>query len=128
MTGQINPPATDPWKGFRGVMAGTLILEVIVVLLAFPIVARLGGGVTWASGLFLGVMTLIFIVASGKCGRQHALPVILGLQVVLIAGGVFHWSIAVIGVIFLCVWCYIGYIGRDVARRIEKGQLPSQQQ
>ena len=28
--------APDPWKSFRGVMAGTLILEVIVVLLALP--------------------------------------------------------------------------------------------
>ena len=32
------PP--DPWKSFRGVMAGTLILEAIVVLLALPVVAR----------------------------------------------------------------------------------------
>ena len=28
----------DPWKSFRGVMAGTLILEAIVVLLALPVV------------------------------------------------------------------------------------------
>ena len=28
------PNQPDPWKSFRGVMAGTLILEVIVVLLA----------------------------------------------------------------------------------------------
>ena len=30
---QFTPPTADPWKGFRGVMAGTLILEVIVVAL-----------------------------------------------------------------------------------------------
>jgi hypothetical protein len=28
----------DPWKSFRGVMAGTLILEMIAVLLALPVV------------------------------------------------------------------------------------------
>ena len=33
------PQAPDPWKSFRGVMAGTLILEAIVVLLALPVVA-----------------------------------------------------------------------------------------
>lgn len=122
----VNPPATDPWKGFRGVMAGTLILEVIVVLLAFPIVAKIGDGVTIGSGLFLGIMTLALIVLSGMCARPWALPVILALQVVLIVGGVYHWSLSVIGVIFLCVWLYIAYIRRDVARRIERGLLPSQ--
>ncbi|GAA4661182.1 DUF4233 domain-containing protein [Gordonia humi] len=124
---RVNPPATDPWKGFRGVMAGTLILEVIIVLLALPIVAKLGGGLGWGSGLFLGLLTLAFILLSGMCARPWALPTILGLQVVLIIGGLFHWSIAVVGVIFLCVWLYIAYIRRDVARRIERGLLPSQQ-
>ena len=33
----------DPWKSFRGVMAGTLILEAIVVLLALPVVGMVGG-------------------------------------------------------------------------------------
>ena len=36
--------APDPWKSFRGIMAGTLILEAIVVLLALPVVARGGAG------------------------------------------------------------------------------------
>ena len=35
--GQPAPP--DPWRSFRGVMAGTLILEAIVVLLALPVVS-----------------------------------------------------------------------------------------
>ncbi|GEE02379.1 hypothetical protein nbrc107696_28250 [Gordonia spumicola] len=122
----VNPPATDPWKGFRGVMAGTLILEVIVVLLAFPIIAKIGGGLTWGSGLYLGVMTLAHILLSGMCGRSWALPAILTAQVLLLLGGFFHWSIAAIGVIFLCVWLYIAYIRRDVAKRIERGELPSQ--
>ncbi len=34
-------PATDPWRGLRGVMAGTLVLEVIVMVLTFPIVAKI---------------------------------------------------------------------------------------
>jgi hypothetical protein len=37
-------PAPDPWRGFRGVMAATLILEAIVVLLAIPVVGAVGGG------------------------------------------------------------------------------------
>jgi len=34
--GPANPPASDPWKSFRGVMAATLLLEAIVVLLLPP--------------------------------------------------------------------------------------------
>ncbi len=44
MTAPSAPP--DPWKSFRGVMAGTLILEIITVLLALPVVAAVGGGLT----------------------------------------------------------------------------------
>ncbi|MGB3301693.1 DUF4233 domain-containing protein [Gordonia sp. (in: high G+C Gram-positive bacteria)] len=127
MTEQFTAPATDPWKGFRGVMAGTLILEVIVVALAFPVVARLAGGVTWASGLYLGIVTLILLLLSGRQGKPRALEINLVMQVFVIAGGLIHWSIAVVGVVFLCVWLYIAYIKRDVAKRIEQGRLPGQQ-
>ena len=36
MSERETPP--DPWKSFRGVMAGILMLEAIVVLLALPVV------------------------------------------------------------------------------------------
>ena len=39
MTEQPGPANwPDPWKSFRGVMAGTLILEAIVVLLALLLI------------------------------------------------------------------------------------------
>ncbi|MBM7368416.1 DUF4233 domain-containing protein [Gordonia hydrophobica] len=122
--GQFTPPTTDPWKGFRGVMAGTLILEVIVVALAFPVVAKLTDtGVTWASGLYLGVVVLALILLSGRQKAPRALEINLVMQVFVIGGGFFHWSIAVVGAVFACVWLYIAYIKRDVAKRIEEGRL-----
>ncbi|MYR05967.1 DUF4233 domain-containing protein [Gordonia sp. SID5947] len=124
---RFTPPANDPWKGLRGVMAGTLILEVIVLGLAFPIVANIGSGLTWLSGVYLGVVVLAHILAAGLQGRSYALRLDLALQVLVIVGGVFHWSIAVIGVIFLCVWVYIAYIKHDVEVRISRGMLPGQQ-
>ncbi|NLG45871.1 DUF4233 domain-containing protein [Gordonia sp. (in: high G+C Gram-positive bacteria)] len=128
MTAQFTPPPTDPWKGFRGVMAGTLILEVIVVALAFPVVAKLTpNGVTWASGLYLGIVTLILLLLSGRQGKPHALEINLVMQLFVIGGGFIHWSIAVVGAVFACVWIYIAYIKRDVAKRIEQGRLPGQQ-
>ncbi|AZZ81883.1 MULTISPECIES: DUF4233 domain-containing protein [Gordonia] len=124
---RYTPPANDPWKGLRGVMAGTMILEVIVVILAFPIVWRLGGGLTWVSGGYLILLVLAMIVAAGMQGRPYALKLDLALQVAVIAGGVFHWSIAAVGVVFGSVWLYIVYIKRDVEKRVEMGMLPGQE-
>ncbi|MEE3850732.1 DUF4233 domain-containing protein [Gordonia sp. LSe1-13] len=124
---RYSPPTTDPWKGLRGVMAGTLILEVIVIGLAFPIVANLGPGITWLSGGYLGLVVVAFIAAAGMQGRSYALRLDLGLQALVIAGGFLHWSVAVVGVIFLCVWVYIAYIKRDVEQRMAKGMLAGQE-
>lgn len=120
-------PTTDPWKGLRGVMAGTMILEVIVVILAFPIVWRLGGGLTWLSGGYLTVLLVLMILASGMQGRPWALNFDLALQVAVIVGGLFHWSIAAVGLVFGSVWLYIRYVKLDVEKRIEQGQLPGQE-
>lgn len=124
---RYSPPTTDPWKGLRGVMAGTLILEVIVLGLAFPIVANIGSGLTWLSGGYLGLVVLAHILAAGLQGRPYAMRLDIGLQILVIAGGLLHWSVAVIGVIFLCVWVYIAYIKHDVEVRISKGMLPGQE-
>ncbi|MEY1675923.1 DUF4233 domain-containing protein [Gordonia sp. ABKF26] len=127
MTTRYTPPTNDPWKGLRGVMAGTMILEVIVMILAFPIVWRLGDGLTWLSGGYLTVVVIAMIVAAGMQARPYAINLDLGLQIVVIAGGVFHWSIAVVGVVFGSVWLYIRYIKGDVEKRVERGMLPGQE-
>lgn len=123
---RFSPPANDPWRGLRGVMAGTLILEAIVVLLALPIVAKVGGGLTVASTTFLVVVTVAMILGAGLQGRSWALAYDLVLQVALIAGFVFHWSVGAVGVVFGLVWVYILYIKRDVEKRMEQGRLPGQ--
>ena len=123
---RFTPPTVDPWKGLRGVMAGTLILELIVVLLCLPVVWKIGGGLTWISGGYLGLIAVAMVLACGMQGRPYALQLDLALQVAIIVGGVFYWSIAVIGVVFLSVWLYIGYIKRDIQQRIDEGRLAGQ--
>lgn len=124
---EATPPAPpDPWKGLRGVMAGALVLEAITVLLALPVVADVAGGVTWVSGTYLVVLALVMIAGAGLQRRPWAVPFNLGLQVLVLIGGVFHLSIAVIGVIFLAVWAFILLLRSDVKRRMDEGTLPSQ--
>ncbi|MEU0870386.1 DUF4233 domain-containing protein [Nocardia brasiliensis] len=125
-TGSVPPPATDPWKGFRGVMAGTLVLEAIVVLLALPVVGSVGGGVTWWSGTYLVVLALVMFLGAGLQGRSWAMPFNLGLQVLVLLGTFIHLSIGIIGIVFAVVWGFILVLRADVRGRIEKGLLPSQ--
>jgi biotin transporter BioY len=125
MTDQPQQP--DPWKSFRGVMAGTLILEVIVVLLALPVVARAGGGLTAFSGGYLIGFAIVLMLLTGVQGRPWAIWVNLAMQLVLIAGVVVHVAIGFIGAIFLAVWVLIAYLRAEVLRRQKRGLLPGQQ-
>jgi hypothetical protein len=119
------PP--DPWKSFRGVMAGTLILEAIVVLLALPVVSVLGGGLSVASGGYLIGVAVVLILLAGMQGRPWALKANLAMQAVVIAGAFVHVTVGFIGVLFALVWVLIAYLQAEVKRRQDRGLLPGQQ-
>ncbi len=127
MTAQAPPPASDPWKSFRGVMAGTLILEMITVLLALPVVASVGGGLTPVStGYLVGFAVLLGLLA-GVQGRPWAIWVNLAVQLILVAGFLIYPAIGFMGVLFLVVWGVIAYLRSEVLRRQRLGLLPGQQ-
>jgi biotin transporter BioY len=121
------PQQPDPWKSFRGVMAGTLILEAIVVLLALPVVARTDGGLTALRGGYLIGFAVVLVLLAGVQGKPWAIWVNLAMQLVLCAGFVVHGVVGFIGVIFLAVWVFIAYLRAEVLRRQKRGLLPGQQ-
>ena len=121
------PPPPDPWKSFRGVMAGTLILEAIVVLLALPVVSAVGGGLTAYSTAYLIGFAVFLVLLSGLQGRPWAIWVNVGVQVLLIAGWVVYPGVGFIGLVFAVVWGLIVYLRAEVLRRQRRGALPSQQ-
>jgi hypothetical protein len=121
------PQAPDPWKSFRGVMAGTLILEAIVVLLALPVVAAADHGLTpFTAGYLIG-FAIVLVLLAGIQGRPWAIWVNLAVQVVLIAGWVVNGAVGFIGLIFAAVWLFIAYLRAEVLRRQKRGLLPGQQ-
>ncbi|TRW88414.1 DUF4233 domain-containing protein [Mycolicibacterium sp. 018/SC-01/001] len=121
------PAPPDPWKSFRGVMAGTLILEAIVVLLALPVVSAVGGGLSGAStGYVVGVAALLLLMA-GVQGRPWAIWANLGVQLLLVAGWALYPGIGFIGLLFVVVWLLIAYLRAEVLRRQKRGLLPGQQ-
>jgi hypothetical protein len=129
MTEPAKRPGTgppDPWKSFRGVMAGTLVLEAIVVLLALPVVAVVGHGLTAVTGTYLIGLAVVLIVLSGVQRRPWAIWVNLAMQPVVIAGVVIHPAIGFIGAIFTGVWLLIVYLRAEVLRRQKRGLLPGQ--
>ena len=120
------PPPPDPWRGLRGVMAGTLILELIVVLLALPVISTVGGGLSLVSGTYVIGLAVLLGLGSGLQRRPWALTYDLSLQVLFVGGLLINVAFGVAGIIFAAVWAYILVIRRDVARRLADGTLRSQ--
>lgn len=117
----------DPWKSFRGVMAGTLILEIITVLLALPVVAMVGGGLTpWTTAYLVGFAVMLGLLA-GMQGRPWAIWANLAVQLLLVVGFFIYPAIGFIGVLFLVVWGVIAYLRGEMLRRQRLGLLPGQQ-
>ncbi|OBK21813.1 hypothetical protein A5634_09515 [Mycobacterium asiaticum] len=111
------PPPPDPWKSFAGVMAGTLILEVIVVLLAIPVVGAVGGGLNAASLGYLIGFAVLLVVLAGLQRRPWAIWANLGVQVLLVAGFVVYPAVGFMGLLFTAVWALIAYLRAEVRRR-----------
>ena len=119
--------APDPWKSFRGVMAGTLILEIITVLLALPVVAAVGGGLTALSTAFLVGFAVLLGLLAGMQGRPWAIWANLGVQPLLLLGFFLYPAVGFIGVLFIVVWAVIAYLRAEMLRLQRLGLLPGQQ-
>ncbi|MCV7175242.1 DUF4233 domain-containing protein [Mycolicibacterium sphagni] len=122
------PAAPDPWKSFRGVMAGTLILEAIVVLLALPVVSMVGGGLTAWSTVYLVGFAVFLVLLAGVQGRPWAIWLNLGVQLILVAGFFVYPAVGMVGLLFVVVWAILAYLRAEVLRRQRRGLLPGQQQ
>ncbi len=117
----------DPMRSFVGVMAATLLLEVIVVLLAMPVVAKLGDGLATWQGVLVGVLALALLVTCAFLRRPWGKWLAAGLQVVMIACWFAVVALGVLGLVFGAVWAVLLWMRHDVARRMAEGTLPSQQ-
>jgi hypothetical protein len=129
VTAPAQPPEgskPDPWKSFRGVTAGTLILEAIVVLLALPVVGAVGGGLSAGALTYLLGLAAVLILLAGLQGRSWAIWVDLAVQVIPIAGFAVYPGVGFIGLLFAAVWALILYVRSEVLRRERLGLLPGQ--
>ncbi|WP_460866868.1 DUF4233 domain-containing protein [Rhodococcus aerolatus] len=107
-------------------MAGTLVLEVIIVLLALPVISTVGGGISLVAGLYVGLLTLLLVLGAGLQRRPWALTYNLAVQVLFVAGLLVNVPLGIAGIVFAFLWALILVFRRDVARRLEAGTLRSQ--
>jgi len=131
-TGAVLEPAPrspgDPLKGFRGVVAATLVLEAIVVLLSLLVVGKFGGDDGGAGGIAaVLVLAAVLLALIRFAGRPWAVTAALAVQAALIlCGALLVGVLAAVGLIFGFVWFALFWMRRDVARRYDRGELPGQ--
>ncbi|BAL86351.1 hypothetical protein AMIS_11310 [Actinoplanes missouriensis 431] len=104
----------NPQGAVRGLGAATLSMEAIVLLLAIVPLSVLGGE---RKGLAIAVVSVGAVVAIALCGmmkRSWAWQAGSVLQVLLLLGGLLHWAVAAVGVIFGLAWLYALHVRRTI--------------
>ena len=115
MNDQPEPP--DPLAGLRGIFAGVLVMEAIVVGLAVLAIGRLGGGLAGPAGWYTGVLALAMLASAFVQRRPWGLGLALVLQVAMVVGWFAHPALGGLGLLFVLVWAYLLYLRQVVARR-----------
>jgi len=104
----------NPRSAVRGVGAGALVLEAIVLLLALAPMHVLH---VRSSGLAIGCLAglaALCVLLAGALRSSWAWWAGFVPQLALIACGWFHVALTVLGVVFLLLWTYVMYTRRSV--------------
>ena len=115
MSGPKPSGLKNPGRAIRGVGSATLALQAVVLLLALVPMAKLGGAGTRPAIWLCAVLAVVSIVLAGLLGRPWAwwagplVPLAL-----VVAGFGWHWSLAVLGVLFGLLWVYVLNVRRTV--------------
>lgn len=120
---QPEPGAVDPWRSFRGVVSAIVILEIIVVLLALPVISESRNGLSGWSLTYVVGFAVVLVLLMGISGRPWALWVNLGAQLIPIIGFMISAALGFIGILFVLVWAVIAYLRAEVIRRQRRGLL-----
>jgi hypothetical protein len=106
----------DPAAAMRGLGAGTLLLEGVVLLLAIQPIRVLGGRLSGFAVVLVVALAVVAFVLAGIMRRRWAWHAGTAFQACVVLAGFAHWSLAVIGVLFAGVWAYATSVRRTVLR------------
>ncbi|WP_239542881.1 DUF4233 domain-containing protein [Micromonospora terminaliae] len=104
----------NPDKAVRGLGAGTLALEALVLLLAIQPIRVVGGDLGGAAVAAIVALAVACVVLAGQMKRPWAWHAGTVLQGLLLLSGLLHWSLFALGVIFALVWAYALHVRRVI--------------
>ncbi len=104
----------NPEAAVRGLGAGTLVLEAIVLLLAIQPIRIMGGDLGVRAIATVVTLAVLAAVLAGMMRRRWVWAAGTVLQVLLVAGGLLHWSLAALGLIFGAAWAYALHVRRTI--------------
>ncbi|HEY2790862.1 MAG TPA: DUF4233 domain-containing protein [Micromonosporaceae bacterium] len=107
----------NPVAAVRGVGAGALVIEALVLLLAIVPLHVLGVRAAGAAMITVAVLAVLCILLAGMLRRSWAWWGGFVPQVALIACGYFHIALSIVGVLFLLLWIYVLSVRRSVLGR-----------
>ena len=111
----------NPAAAVRGLGAGALILEAIILLVAIQPIRQFGGELGgFGVGVVIGLAVAAILLA-GSMRRPWAWAAGTVLQVLLLASGFIHWSLSALGVIFGSAWIYALYVRRTLESAPKRG-------
>lgn len=114
MTDDQRSGLRNPAAAARGLGAGTLILETVVLLLAIQPMRMLGGELSGATiGVILGAAAACAVL-TGLLRHEWAWYAAAALQGVLLLGGFLHWALAGVGLLFGLAWLYALNVRRTI--------------
>lgn len=105
-------------------MAAVLILESITVLLALLVVTKIDSS-RLSIGLVL-TLAVAMIAAIRFLARPWGVGLVMALQLGMLSSGLLVGALGALGLVFMFVWVVLLLMRRDVARKMELGQLPGQ--
>jgi hypothetical protein len=104
----------NPQAAARGLGAGTLIIETLVLVLGIQPLRVLGGDLSGAAiGTIIGA-AVACVVLAGLLKHRWAWGAVAVLQGLLMLGGFLHWSLAVLGLVFGLVWLYVLHVRKTI--------------
>ncbi|MBQ0897336.1 DUF4233 domain-containing protein [Micromonospora sp. U56] len=104
----------NPDKAVRGLGAGTLALEALVLLLAIQPIRVVGGDLSGAAIAAIVALAVVCVVLAGRMGRPWAWQAGTVVQGLLLLSGLLHWSLLALGIIFGLVWAYALHVRRVI--------------
>ncbi|HEX5741873.1 MAG TPA: DUF4233 domain-containing protein [Pilimelia sp.] len=112
--GVVRSGLRNPAAAVRGLGAGALVMEAVVLLLAVQPLRVLGGGLGAPALLVVLCLAAAHLLLVGLTGRAWAWRAAAAGQVLLLACGLLHPALGALGVVFGAVWWYLLRVRRTI--------------